>query len=380
MAMGNESAGDLKSLVKQGRAKDSRRLFRCENGITQAYGDYVERGQRGILGPRTDWDRTTITSDWIANQDVPANLDRLEVPTLAHEVGQWAMYPNLDEVKKYTGTLRQFNYDRYRQSLEEHHMLDQAKDFAQASGKFSVQLYKDEIEASLRTWPYGGFQLLEARDYPGQGTALVGWLDAFWDSKGLITPEEFRRFCGPTVCLLPMPARVFTMADIFTATAQVSHFGPKNLDAKPEWSITDERGQVIAKGQFPPLNFETGRLATAGEIKAPLDGVKAPARLVVTLNAAGTGNSWDMKMKWIYSAIAMAVIGANPAALAVDSQSLGTLIMAPYRVMIPQGLLKAIGNELQVEVTNLSANRIRDLDIRKVPWRIFKDINLNTAS
>ena len=66
----------------------------------------------------------------------------------------------------------------------------------------------------------------------------------------------------------------------------------------------------------------------------------------------------------------------HSARVTLNGQSLGTLIMAPYQAIIPQGLLKATGNELQVEVTNLSANRIRDLDLRKVPWRIFKDINL----
>ena len=207
------------------------------------------------------------------------------------------MYPNLDEAQKYTGTLRQTNFERFKKMLEKNHMLDQAKDFAEASGKLSVLLYKDEIEGSLRTYPYGGFQVLEARDYPGQGTAIVGWLDAFWDSKGLITPEEFRRFCGPTVCLLRMPSRVFTTADTFTATAQVSHYAPKNLGAKPRWSIADERGQVIARGKLPALTLETGRVNTVGEIKAALDGVKAPARLVVTLEAAGAQNSWNI---WVY--------------------------------------------------------------------------------
>jgi len=37
--------------------------------------------------------------------------------------------------------------------------------------------------------------------------------------------------------------------------------------------------------------------------------------------------------------------------------------------------LKPTGNVLEVEVTNLSANRIRDLDRRKVQWKIFRDIN-----
>ena len=33
---------------------------------------------------------------------------------------------------------------------------------------------------------------------------------------------------------------------------------------------------------------------------------------------------------------------------------------------------------LEIEVTNLPANRIRDLDLRKVDWKIMKDINLVT--
>jgi hypothetical protein len=65
----------------------------------------------------------------------------------------------------------------------------------------------------------------------------------------------------------------------------------------------------------------------------------------------------------------------HSARVTLNGQALGTLIMAPYRVTIPQSLLKATGNELQVEVTNLSANRLRDLDLRKVPWRIFREIN-----
>ena len=38
--------------------------------------------------------------------------------------------------------------------------------------------------------------------------------------------------------------------------------------------------------------------------------------------------------------------------------------------------LRATGNELEIEVTNLPANRVRDLDRRKVDWKIMKDINL----
>ena len=65
----------------------------------------------------------------------------------------------------------------------------------------------------------------------------------------------------------------------------------------------------------------------------------------------------------------------HSARVRLNGRELGTLIMHPYRVAIPADVLKASGNELEVEVTNLAANRIRDLDQRKVPWRVFKDIN-----
>jgi hypothetical protein len=299
MAMGNESAGTLDELTRIGRARDSRRLYRCETGNTAATGDYVEAGQRGIAGPRTDWDRQTSTRGWIVNDNSSKDEGMPSVPVLAHEVGQWNMYPDLNEVKKYTGVFRALNFDGYRKSLEAHHMIDQARSFELASGALSMILYKDEIEASMRTWPYGGFQVLEARDYPGQGTAIVGWLDAFWDSKGLITPEEFRRFCGPTVCLLRMPKRVFTADESFVGQAEIAHYGPGDIKVEPEWNIKDMHGKTVVSGKLSKATVRTGQITGLGEIKANLDKVIAPARYTVTLGAGEFLNSWDI---WVYPA------------------------------------------------------------------------------
>ena len=101
MAMGNESAGTLGELTKIGRAYDSRHLYRCEIGNTEETGDFYEIGQRGIIGPRTDWDRWSLSYGWIAGTDTDTQQTGSPVPTFAHEVGQWCMYPDLDEVVKY---------------------------------------------------------------------------------------------------------------------------------------------------------------------------------------------------------------------------------------------------------------------------------------
>ena len=125
-----------------------------------------------------------------------------DVPVVSHEIGQWCVYPNFDEMTKYTGALKPRNFEIFRDLLDQGHMLDQADDFLMASGKLQALCYKEEIESALRTPGFGGFQLLDLHDFPGQGTALVGVLDPFWDSKPYISPEEFRRFCGPTVPLV----------------------------------------------------------------------------------------------------------------------------------------------------------------------------------
>ena len=296
MAMGNESTGTLDELVHLGQKTDNRHLYRCENGDTPDKGDFFETGQRGIAGPRTNWNRWS-SNGWIAGGDTSAETTGAPVPTLSHEIGQWAMYPDYKEISKYTGTLRAYNYEGYRMSLESHGMLGQNKDFAKASGLFCALLYKEEIEASMRTYPHGGFQVLEARDYPGQGTAIVGWLDAFWDSKGLITPKEFRRFCASAVALLQMPKRVYKSGETFKAMAEMANYGASTLNVRPQWTIQNATGHTIAKGVLPTALATTGKVTSLGEINVPLRGITSAAKLTVTVKAGETSNDWDI---WVY--------------------------------------------------------------------------------
>ena len=64
----------------------------------------------------------------------------------------------------------------------------------------------------------------------------------------------------------------------------------------------------------------------------------------------------------------------HTARVRVNGYEIGRLLMPPYRLRLVN--LRPGRNQLEVEATNLSANRLRDLDQRKVPWRIFHDINL----
>jgi hypothetical protein len=119
---------------------------------------------------------------WLG-KDYRGDVAKLDVPVIVHEMGQWCVYPNFDETPKYTGPLQPRNFDIFRDSLAEHGMPDQARGFVYASGKLQALCYKEEVEAALRTPGIGGVQLLDLHDFPGQGTALVGVLDPFWDSR-----------------------------------------------------------------------------------------------------------------------------------------------------------------------------------------------------
>ena len=132
------------------------------------------------------------------------------MPVISHEIGQWCVYPNFDEMPKYKGYLKPKNFEIFRDSLDAHRMGDLAHRFLLASGKLQTLCYKEEIESALRTPGMGGFELLDLHDFPGQGTALVGVLDPFWDDKGYVTAEEYRRFCNRTVPLARLSKRVFT--------------------------------------------------------------------------------------------------------------------------------------------------------------------------
>lgn len=59
----------------------------------------------------------------------------------------------------------------------------------------------------------------------------------------------------------------------------------------------------------------------------------------------------------------------------LNGRDAGALIAIPFRTPVG-ALLKHGQNTLEIEVTNLAANRIRDLERRNVPWRIMKDVNI----
>lgn len=304
---GNEPGGDKKTyhkflteFVDHWKEKENRILISGGAGwpdlknnefyITQkpriqAWGAGL-KSRVNALPPET----VTDYSDFIAKH---------KMPVISHEIGQWCAYPNLKERSKYTGVTRAYNFDIFADSLAAHHMADQADDFLMASGKLQAALYKEDIESALRTRGMGGFQLLDLHDFPGQGTALVGVLDAFWDSKGYISAEEYRRFAGPVVPLARLSKRVFTNDEHLTCTVELANYSSAPLTVAPRWSLDLADGSNIASSEFDRQTFPVRNGLPLGMIDQPLDGVTKAAKVVLTVSLPGTDyiNSWDV---WVY--------------------------------------------------------------------------------
>ena len=171
--------------------------------------------------------------------------DKAGIPIISHETGQFQTYPDFNEIKKYKGVLYPYNLEVFRKRLAAAGMLSQADDFHKASGLWSVKLYKADIEMDLRTRNMAGFQLLDIQDYPGQGSAFVGILDAFMESKGITTPEEWRQWCSPVVPLLVTDRFCYEENDTMKAKIQIANYGGESLKGKKvEWKLDyakDER-------------------------------------------------------------------------------------------------------------------------------------------
>lgn len=221
------------------------------------------------------------------------------MPTVSHEIGQWCVYPNFDEIKKYTGVLKAKNFEIFQETLQEKNMGDLADDYLYASGRLQTLCYKADIEAALRTPGFAGFQLLDLHDFPGQGTALVGVLDAFWDTKGYVDGAEYSTFCNQTVPLIRFPKMVWTNNETLNVPVEVAHFGTEEMkDASIVWTIISADNRFIGKGNFTK-NIPLGNCIPVGEINFSLKEITEPTQLKVSALIENTPykNEWNI---WVY--------------------------------------------------------------------------------
>ncbi len=293
--LGNSDFNIMQSWIEPYKKSDSRRLYSVSAARQiMPVDQYMVThhvpnvgASRGILSPGTDWDYERVYS-------------QSPVPTIAHEIGQWPVHPRWDEVKKYSGVLKARNFEEFYERAKKNRVEHQNASFVAASGHLNQLMYKHEMESFLRTPSCAGVQLLSMQDYQGQGEALIGWLDVFYDSKGITTAELVRDYCNTTVILARMPKFVWDNTETFNAKIQIAHDGLSTLNDQLYWKLSDKSGRVVASGKtankisiqpasrdiYHDFSLDLSRFEEAVEL-----------RLEVGLKTLGTKNQWKI---WVF--------------------------------------------------------------------------------
>lgn len=314
-AYGNENVGSeavLREFTKTFKTFDKRRLY-AQGSNSDFHNPHYYDGDDYWTMMRTD--KGNIRASF-SHSDLPLGYLQIEepstihdyhdatfhspVPVMSHEIGQYQFYPRFEEINKYTGVMHPYNLKIFKKRVEEKGLLNQAQDFLKANGQLAISCYREDIEAALRTDTLAGFQLLDIQDFPGQGTALVGILDAFLDSKGLITPEKWREFCAEIVMLCLFDKYVYKNKERFKGTVKVANYSPNDLkNFTVNYRLISSTGKTLTSGTLPAQTIPQGALYELGKIDIHLD-INHNEALTLELYEPTTGriNSYPL---WVFT-------------------------------------------------------------------------------
>ena len=333
LTFGNELHADAKGhafmdgLLRLARETDGTRLY--ANGSNPHY---------GALGPDPHSDFYTSSDDrgrclrltsagpsgWLNRQipDPRRNFDAAmaelrktsDQPVFSFEVGQYEVLPDFEEISLYQGVTSPENLKHIRRKVAEKGLEKDWCRRIEATGESALLCYRAEVLAALNTEGFSGISLLGLQDFPGQGTALVGMMNAHLQPKpfAFAQPERFRAFFRD-VLPLPLPEKyTWTCGETLTVSLRVANYGKRPLSGVPVWTLQSEhislRGElppagsqvgeeIFLRGELPPAKAPAGSLTDLGDLHLPLPALEKPAKLTLTLSLDGTTGSSPL---WVY--------------------------------------------------------------------------------
>ncbi len=136
------------------------------------------------------------------------------------------------------------------------------------------------------------------QDFPGQGTALVGLLNAFRESKGIIKPDEFREFCSEVVPLIWMDKAVYRNSDSLKLELGIANYYREMKGGKLRLELLTHAGQTLHAETFT-IDIPNGGTSRLTRAAIPLSAIKEAASLTIRLSVEGTDyvNHWPV---WVY--------------------------------------------------------------------------------
>ena len=354
LACGNEPAGNwvpwVGDFVDYWKSTDPRRVYTGASvgggWAWQPRSQYhVKAGARGLANWVNQAPETMSDfSDKIHHYQAKDGEWDINEPYVSHETGQWCAFPDFDEMSQYTGPNKPRNFEVFADMLAQNGMQGRAHQFMMASGKLQALCYKYEIERTLRTPDYAGFQLLSINDYSGQGTALVGVQNVFFEPKGYISAREWREFCSDVVPLARIPKFTYSEQETFTADLLVNDHGrlvqggmPRPGDTSLSWTVTDPTGRILSHGTTSRVNASLASVTTASKLTLRVNVTRRddPDHIVGT-------NHWEF---WVFPTSNEMRLGRVHVTDTLDARTLGYLRNGEDVLLLAAGKVR-YGNDI----------------------------------
>ena len=236
------------------------------------------------------------------SRTLESGVEMTKIPVVSHETGQFQMYPDPKEIPNYTGVLSPQNLEIFIRRVQEKAGTAKYQQYFDASAALSLICYKADLEMMRRTPHLAGFEMLDLQDYPGQGTAVVGILNALMQSKGIISAADFKQWNNDVMPLWEAGTYTWYNDSVFSGNIKISNNSPKSFNKqKISWSLAEESGKIIGQGTLV-ADIAASGLTNIGTIKLDLKDIQVATRANLTVALAGTNikNSWPA---WIYPRI-----------------------------------------------------------------------------
>ncbi len=254
-----------------------------------------------------------------------------------------------------------------------------AKGLEQAGIAREAMVDIPSIQFIRRSDDLGRYYFIASRGAGAGTTSFEGWLPLAVAAKSAVFMDPMTGAIGRAPLRNTPAQNTETFISLVSGQSIIVRTFTEQEVQSPKWTYWEQAGEpAVLSGQWtlefleggpnlPPV-LKTGRLASWTEL-GDTEAQRFAGTARYTLNFDGpvdVPQDWRLDLGNV----------AESARVRLNAQNLGVLICPPFSVHVPSGLVKPRGNCLEVEVTNLCANRIRDLDRRGVEWRMFHDINL----
>lgn len=221
-----------------------------------------------------------------------------KVPVYSFEVGQYEVLPDFREIKEFKGVTRPDNYRHIQEGVKQAGLDSATWDsYIAASGELARLCYREEVESVLRTPAMSGISLLGLQDFPGQGTALVGMMDAHMQPKrfSFAQPERFRSFYTAQIPLFIMDRYTYTNKETLVGRICIANYGQTPIEGNLQIRL---RGKQIDQSRIiSGVNCPIGQLTEVGKVHFSLNEATRNQACKLSLNINGIKNTYPV---WIY--------------------------------------------------------------------------------